>query len=63
MKEINKLLCHSINYTESLYKIIVKTELKIFVILKLNMLMKFKFILFYKYERKKKIKLFQSHLS
>ena len=54
MKEINQQLNHLINYTENLYKIIqsIKLNMKVFVIFLLNMLMKTKMNLFYKYEYK-----------
>ena len=60
MKEINKQLNLLINCTENRYKIIlsIKPNMKIFVIFLVDMLMKIKIILFYKYEHKNKIKLF-----
>ena len=60
MKEIRILLNLLINYTENLYKIIllIKMNMKIFVIFLLNTLMKTKMDLFYKHEYKNKIKLF-----
>ena len=60
MKEIKTLLNHLINYTENHYKIIssIKPNMKVYVIFLLNMLMKTKMNLFYKYEYKNKIKFF-----
>ena len=52
MKESNKQLNLSINYTETLYKIIEsrKMNMKVFVMFLLNMSMKIKMSLFYKHE-------------
>ena len=60
MKEIKTLLNHLINYTENHYKImkLIKLNMKVYVIFLLNMLMKTKMNLFYKYEYKNKIKFF-----
>ena len=60
MKEINKLLNLLINYTENHYKIIqsINMNMKVFVIFLLNILVKTKMNLFYKYEYKNKFKLF-----
>ena len=60
MKEIRTLLNLLISYRENLYKIIllIKMNMKLFVIFLLNMLTKIKTNLFYKHEYKNKNKLF-----
>ena len=60
MKETNNKLNFSMGYTEILYKImlLIKLNMKVYVIFLPNMLMKTKMNLFYKYEYKNKIKLF-----
>ena len=60
MKEINKLFNLLINYIVKVYEIIllIKMNMKVFVIFLLNLLTKMKMDLFYKHEHKNKFKLF-----
>ena len=60
MKKTIKLLNLSINYTEKLYKIMqsIKTNMIVYVIFLLIILMKTKLNLFYKHKHKNKIELF-----